>query len=428
MSKQLKVGMLGLGVVGTGVPSLLKEHQEKIAQISDATVELSTVFVRQIEQKSVIAEKYDFNLTTSVDDVIVNPSIDIVVELIGGIEPAKAYIMTALKNGKHVVTANKDLMAQHGAELCKLAEKNNCYLYFEASVAGGIPILRTISNSFMGDRIERLYGVVNGTTNYMLTKMKQEQLNYDSALRVAQDLGFAESDPTNDVEGMDAAYKMVILSKFAFGMTLSLEDVSRKGITTITAADIDMAHSLGYTIKLIGLTEQINGGVNCEVRPTFVKNTHPLASVDNEMNAIFVQSNGMGESMYYGPGAGQKPTALSVVTDILTIADRLTSNQEIKAFSHYVVKTTLADPERVESCYVCLVEGRELEYTLEIISREMMKLSIPLDKLLITEEDSSANKRVIIKTDKMNQEQLLGFLDGVNKVEDIQIKSYYNVL
>ena len=351
MKDTLKIGLLGLGTVGTGVLTLLKEHQEKISQVTGMNVVIEKAFVRNLETKQAQAEEYGLSLTTSIDDILEDKEIQIVVELMGTIEPAKTYIMKALEKGKHIVTANKDLLAQHGSELVALAQKHHCDLYYEASVAGGIPILRTIANSLAADNIQQVLGIVNGTTNYMLTQMVSADKSYEEALAEAQALGFAEADPTNDVDGIDAAYKMVILSQFAFGMNVSLPQVDIRGIRGLSLDDVAMAKQLGYEIKLIGSAEQNENSISVEVAPMLVNQKHPIASVRNEYNAVFIKSAGVGESMYYGPGAGAKPTATSVVSDLITIAKNIRLTTTGHMFNSYQHKTQLTRSENVFGQY-----------------------------------------------------------------------------
>jgi homoserine dehydrogenase len=290
-------------------------------------------------------------LTTDYDEIVNDPEIDIIIELIGKIEPAKTFITRALKAGKHVVTANKDLLAQHGPELIAIALANKVDLYYEASVAGGIPILRTLVNSLADDGVTKVQGIVNGTTNYMLTKMVEEGQSYDSVLQAAQKLGFAESDPTNDVDGIDAAYKMVILTQFAYGMDIELTDVTRRGIRHVSTADVEMGQKLGYVVKLIGESRLIDGSVAVEVSPMLVPTHHPLAAIKNEMNAVFVESTGIGESMYYGPGAGSLPTATSIVADVVQIVKNIQQGISGEKFNPYQLPTKLANDEQIKGKY-----------------------------------------------------------------------------
>jgi len=316
----VKIALLGFGTVASGVPFLLKENHEKITQAAQDEIEIAKVLVRDdAEKQSLQAAGHDYNFVTNVDEIIEDKEIAIVVELMGRIEPAKTFITRALEAGKHVVSANKDLLAVHGSELLEVAQKHQVALYYEAAVAGGIPILRTLVNSLASDKVTKVLGVVNGTSNFMMTKMVEEGWTYEDALAEAQRLGYAESDPTNDVEGIDAAYKMVILSQFAFGMNIQFDQVGHKGISQITPQDVSVAQSLGYVIKLVGSIVETESGIAAEVTPTFLPKQHPLAGVNDVMNAVYVESIGIGESMYYGPGAGQKPTATSVVADLVQI-------------------------------------------------------------------------------------------------------------
>ena len=348
----VKIALLGFGTVASGVPFLLKENGEKIVQAAHSEIEVAKVLVKDdAEKERLLAAGNDFNFVTNVDEILNDDEIAIVVELMGRIEPAKTFITRALEAGKQVVTANKDLLAVHGSELLDIAQKNGVALYYEAAVAGGIPILRTLVNSLASDKITRVLGVVNGTSNFMMTKMVEEGWSYEDALAEAQRLGFAESDPTNDVDGIDAAYKMVILSQFAFGMNIKFEDVGHQGIRNITPEDVAVAQELGYVVKLVGSIEETPSGIAAEVTPTFLPKAHPLASVNGVMNAVFVESIGIGESMYYGPGAGQKPTATSVVADIVRIVRRLNEDTVGKAFNEFSRELVLAKPEDVKSSY-----------------------------------------------------------------------------
>ena len=348
----VKIALLGFGTVASGVPFLLKENKEKILQSAQSEIEVAKVLVKDDAEKDrLLAAGNDFDFVTNVDEILEDSDIAIVVELMGRIEPAKTFITRALQAGKHVVTANKDLLAVHGAELIAIAKEHGVALYYEAAVAGGIPILRTLVNSLAADKVTRVLGVVNGTSNFMMTKMVEEGWSYEDALAKAQELGYAESDPTNDVDGIDAAYKMVILSQFAFGMDVQFDQVGHKGIRKITPQDVAVAQSLGYVIKLVGSIEETPSGLVVEVTPTFLPKAHPLAGVNGVMNAVYVESIGIGESMYYGPGAGQKPTATSVVADIIRIVRRLNEGTIGKSFNEYSRPVQLAKPEDVKSDY-----------------------------------------------------------------------------
>lgn len=321
--KKVSIGLLGFGTVGTGVVRLLTQEKERLEARMGCSIELKKVLVRNKNRprKVLIDSRI---LTTHAADILEDPDIDIIIELIGGVDKAYRYILSALKNKKNVVTANKDLMATYGEELLLEARHQQRDLFYEASVAGGIPILRTLTDSLAADRIVKLIGIVNGTTNYILSKMSHEGLSYEKSLQAAQALGFAETDPTSDVEGLDAARKMVILSHLAFSIPVRMDDVKTIGITDVTREDIVYAQKLGYTIKLVGISDVNNGSIDVRVEPTLLPNTHPLASVDNENNAIYVYGSTLGETMYYGPGAGEGPTAVSVLSDLLAIIRNMT--------------------------------------------------------------------------------------------------------
>ncbi|MGT2928882.1 homoserine dehydrogenase [Streptococcus dentasini] len=348
----IKIGLLGFGTVASGIPFLLQENGDKISAAARAEFEIAKVLVKDDEEKNrLLAAGHQYNFVTSIDDIANDSDIQIVVELMGRIEPAKTFITKALESGKHVVSANKDLIATHGKDLIALAQDKGLAFYYEAAVAGGIPILRTLANSLTSDKVTRILGVLNGTSNFMMTKMVDEGWTYEQALKTAQELGYAESDPTNDVEGIDAAYKAVILSQFGFGMTIDFDQVSHQGLSTITPDDVAVAQELGYVIKLVGDVRETASGISAEVSPTFLPKEHPLASVNGVMNAVFVESIGIGESMYYGPGAGQKPTATSVVADIIRIGRRVTDGNVGKSFNEFNRPTQLAHSDDVKSGY-----------------------------------------------------------------------------
>lgn len=409
MVKVLNVGLLGLGTVGSGVPLLIKENQKKIEDITGTRINIKTAFVRNIESKQTIADKFNLNLTTSFTDILEDEEIQVIVEVMGGTTLAKEYIISALKNKKHVVTANKDLIAIHGLELVEIAKENNCFLYYEASVAGGIPILRTISNSMSADEITSISGIVNGTTNFILTQMSQKGFSYDEALQEATRLGYAESDPTNDVEGIDAAYKMVILTRFSFGMDIDPLKIERKGITTVSADDIKTADSLGYSIKLLGFSEKIEKGIHVEVSPVLVPKTHPLSTVENEMNAIFINSFGVGESMYYGPGAGAKPTATSVVSDLITIAKNVSLGISGLSFNTFNNKTTLAKEENVISKHYFSLRVTDEPGVFKRLAEIMLAENVSLEQIK-QETEKTATARIMIITHEAS-------LDKIKRIE-----------
>jgi homoserine dehydrogenase len=317
--KTLKVGMLGCGTVGSQVARLMVANKADLTSRAGAELELVKVAVRDT---SVKREGISSNLITEDAHSVVNdPSIDLIIEVMGGISPAKELILTALKNGKSVVTANKALLAKDGAALYEAASNANVDLYYEAAVAGAIPILRPLRESLVGDQVLRIMGIVNGTTNYILTKMDESGTAFSDALKQAQDLGFAEADPTADVEGFDAADKAAILAGLAFHSRVTDKDVYREGITKITAADVKVAKAMDMVIKLLAITELTSEGeISVRVHPALISRNHPLASVRESFNAVFVQAKSAGEMMFYGRGAGGEPTASAVLGDLVAIA------------------------------------------------------------------------------------------------------------
>ena len=323
--KSIGVGLLGLGTVGRGVYRILTDNLSGVEQKAGVPVEIKKIMVRDTTRdrgvqldKSILTD--DFN------DIINNPDIDIVVEVMGGINPALSYALKALEHGKSLVTANKDMLAEHGKELFEAAEKHNCDLLFEASVAGGIPIIRPLKESLAANRIRQVMGIVNGTTNYMLTKMSKEGLDFQTVLADAQALGYAEADPTSDIEGYDAARKVAILASIAFNTRVSLEQVYVEGITRITTEDINYAGDLNYVVKLLGIAKEDETGIEVRVHPAMLPKQHPLAAVNDVYNAVFVNGDAVGNVMFFGPGAGELPTASAVVGDIISAARSLLKN------------------------------------------------------------------------------------------------------
>lgn len=424
----VKIALLGFGTVASGVPFLLKENHEKISQAAQDDIEIAKVLVRDdAEKQSLQAAGHDYNFVTNFDEIIEDKDIAIVVELMGRIEPAKTFITRALEAGKHVVSANKDLLAVHGSELLEVAQKQQVALYYEAAVAGGIPILRTLVNSLASDKVTKVLGVVNGTSNFMMTKMVEEGWTYEDALAEAQRLGYAESDPTNDVEGIDAAYKMVILSQFAFGMNIQFDQVGHKGISQITPQDVSVAQSLGYVIKLVGSIVETESGIAAEVTPTFLPKQHPLAGVNDVMNAVYVESIGIGESMYYGPGAGQKPTATSVVADIVRIVRRLKEGTIGKAFNEYSRPLQLAKPEDVKSDYYFSIQTPDMKGQLLKLAQIFNQEDVSFKQVLQAgAKDSVA--RVVIITHQLNQTQLHHIIEKIDAEADFTLLNTFKVL
>ncbi len=323
MQNYIKVGLLGAGTVGGGVISVMEQNADVIEKKIGKKIIIAKVFGRDIKK---MQEQYGSNyfFTTNIDDILDDPEIDIVVELLGREHPAKEYIAKAFEQGKNVVTANKDVLAKYGKELFPLAAEKNCDFMFEGSVCGGIPIIQPLKTSLAANKITSIMGIVNGTTNYMLTKMSNEHLDYADVLQEAQNKGYAESDPTADVGGFDAARKLAILASIAFNTRISLDDVQVEGIESISLRDINYAAELGYAIKLLAIAKNDpEFGISVRVHPTMLPLSHPLAGVNDVYNAVFVTGDAIGEAMFMGLGAGRMPTASAVCGDIIDVARNL---------------------------------------------------------------------------------------------------------
>jgi homoserine dehydrogenase len=320
----IKVGMLGCGVVGGATLRILREHSDELAARAGAPIEVVKVAVRDAARPREI-DLPEGVLTTHAADVVTDPSVQIVVEAIGGLEPAGSLINAAIRSGKHVVTANKELLATVGAEILEAAGRAGVDVLFEAAVGGGIPIIRPLRESLAGDRVHKVMGIVNGTTNFILTRMSETGETFSAALAEADRLGYTEADPSADVEGFDAASKLAILATLAFGSTVLAPDIQREGITRVTPADIAAAHELGYEIKLLAVGEATGDQISVRVHPAMLPRTHPLATVRDVFNAIFVEGENVGELMFLGRGAGGAPTASAVASDIVEIARNIVS-------------------------------------------------------------------------------------------------------
>lgn len=324
MSK-VDIALLGLGVVGQGVVKILQNNEKQWDKKCKADINIKKVLVRNTAKEREV-ELPEGVVTTSWEEIVSDPEIQIIVEVMGGIEPARSYLLDAFKHGKNVVTANKDLLAEHGQELFTASRAAGVDLSFEASVGGGIPIITPLKQSLAANNIKLVLGIVNGTTNYILTRMSREGMSFEQALRQAQALGYAEADPTSDVEGLDAARKTAILASLAFHTRVRFQDVYVEGITRITPDDLHHARELGYVIKLLGIARDDNHAIEVRVHPALVSATHPLANVNDSFNAVYVDGDAVGETMFFGRGAGQMPTASSVAGDIIDVINNIQHN------------------------------------------------------------------------------------------------------
>ncbi len=314
----INAALLGFGTVGSGVYKVMKNQRPEMHQKLNAEINIRKILVRNLKKYEDRVDDSSM-LTTSWEEILEDPDISIVIELIGGIEPAGTYIRQALEAGKNVVTANKDLIAEQGGELLEIAEENHVELRFEASVAGGIPIIGPLKNDLAANEISQIMGIVNGTTNYILTKMTSEGVSYEDALREATELGYAEADPTADVEGYDAGRKIAIMASIGFHSRVTFGDVFTEGITRITSKDIQYATTLGWVIKLIAMAKNTEDGIEARVHPMLIPSEHPLASVSGSYNAVYVHGDAVGDVMFYGKGAGDMPTASAVMGDVFAV-------------------------------------------------------------------------------------------------------------
>lgn len=350
--ESLSVGIIGFGTVGTGTVKILLNNRDIIYEKTGLDVRLKRIADLDIERDRGIKVPEGV-LTTAADDIINDEEIDIVIELIGGIHPAKEFILRAIRNKKHVVTANKALLATEGNEIFAEAEKNGVSIGFEASVAGGIPIIKVMREGLVANRIINIYGIINGTSNYILTKMTEEGKDFSVALREAQELGYAEADPTFDIEGIDSAHKLTILSSLAYGIPLSYNDVYKEGITRITPDDIDFAKELDYKIKLLAITKTVDGEVEMRVHPTMIPHNYMISKVDGVYNAIYVEGDAVGSTLYYGKGAGDMPTGSAVVADVVDIGKEINKIETDKERYHFLRPSALRirKIEDIESMY-----------------------------------------------------------------------------
>lgn len=427
MTSNISIGLLGLGTVGSGVIRIIENHQQELKHQVGSSVTVGKILVNDVNKPRAVRVSED-QLTEDPEEVISNPNIDIVVEVIGGIEKAREYIIRALKNKKHVVTANKDLMAVHGAELLTVASRNGCDLFYEASVAGGIPIIRALVEGLSSDRITKMMGIVNGTTNYILTKMSNKGSSYEDVLKEAQELGYAESDPTSDVGGLDAARKMAILGTLGFSMNIALEDVSVTGISEITEEDLNYAKQLGYVMKLIGIAERNEGKVEISVQPTLLPKSHPLASVNDVYNAVYVYGEAVGETMFYGPGAGSLPTGTAVVSDLITVMKNMrlgvNGRSALPPLHEKLLKTDL----EIISKYFMRLHVEDKAGAFAAITSLFSENNVSFEKLLQMPIKNKNLAEVVIithKTNKKTYELIQSYLLDLEVVKEV--KSSYRI-
>ncbi|MEJ6574535.1 MAG: homoserine dehydrogenase [Actinomycetes bacterium] len=417
--KTLRIGMLGCGVVGGEVARLIVANQKDLAARSGAALELVKIGVRNLARSNVAKDL----LTTDLNSIVKDTNIDLVIEVIGGIEPARTLILEALKNGKSVVTANKALLAKHGAELFAAADENGVDLYYEAAVAGAIPILRPLRESLVGDHVLRVMGIVNGTTNFILTKMDESGAAFSEALAEAQSLGFAEADPTADVEGFDAAAKAAILAGLAFHSRVTDSDVYREGITKITDTDVAVAKSLDLVVKLLAIAELTNEGkISVRVHPTLISRSHPLASVREAFNAVFVESESAGAMMFYGRGAGGAPTASAILGDLVAVARHRVSGGLGPRESDYADRE-IAPIGSIKTRYLIRLDVADRPGVLAAVAQTFSKHDVSIQT--VRQTGRGDNAELIVMTHKATDSALaatvadLSSLDAVKDVASV---------
>lgn len=417
--KTVKIALLGFGTVSQGTFNLLQDNADLITNRSGVTIEISKIFVRNPDKYTNITLPSTAQYVTNIDDVLNDESITIVVELMGGTTFAKDCVEAALKHGKSVVTANKDLLAEAGPYLFDLAYKNNVDLRFEASVLGGIPIIRILYESLGGNRITELVGIMNGTTNFILSKMTDEGLSYGDVLKEAQDLGYAEADPTADVEGLDAARKLAILASISFNRRIFFEDVTVEGITKIDTEDISFGKEFGYNIKLIGIAKESSKGLSLNVYPAFVPLTHPLASVRGSYNAIYIKGNGIDDAMFYGRGAGSLPTGSSVVSDIMEVAQNVAFESTGRFKPFYFDQKNIYSPGKIQSSYYMRLAVDNKTGVLAKIATKLAEQKISVLSIVQRNKDPETAVLAIV-TSKCPHSYILNLIDSFNSLRSVK--------
>jgi homoserine dehydrogenase len=386
MMKPMNVGLLGLGTVGGGTLTVLRRNAAEITRRAGREIRVTMAAVRDLEKAKMYAAP-DLQLIDDAFAVVDNPEIDIVVEMIGGENPAKELILRAIENGKHVVTANKALIANHGTEIFAAAQRKGVMVAFEAAVAGGIPIIKAIREGLTANRIEWIAGIINGTTNFILTEMRDKGADFADVLKEAQRLGYAEADPTFDVEGVDAAHKLTIMSAIAFGIPMQFDKAYMEGITKLTGDDVKYAEQLGYRIKLLGITKRTKNGIELRVHPALIPARRLIANVDGAMNAILVKGDAVGVTMYYGAGAGAEPTASSVVADLVDVTRMHTADPHSRVPHLAFQPDTLSDEpilamDDVRTAYYLRLRAFDKPGVLADVTRILADLDISIDAMV----------------------------------------------
>ena len=421
--KPINVGLLGIGTVGGGTFAVLKRNQEEITRRAGRGIVITMVADREVEKaRKIVGE--GVIVTADANEIVTNPDIDIVIELIGGYTVAKELILKAIENGKHVVTANKALLASHGTEIFAAAQKKGVMVAFEAAVAGGIPIIKALREGLTANRIEWIAGIINGTSNFILSEMRDKGLTFDTVLKQAQKLGYAEANPTFDIEGIDAAHKLTIMAAIAFGIPMQFDKVYTEGIAKLTREDIRYAEELGYRIKLLGITKRTPRGIELRVHPTLIPTRRLIANVEGVMNAIVVKGDAVGATLYYGAGAGAEPTASSVVADLVDVTRMHTADPKHRvphlAFQPDLLSNTPILPmEEVETSYYLRLRTLDKPGVLADITRILADLDISIDAMVQKEPSEGEDKVNIIMLTHMTMEKNINA--AIVKIEKLPV-------
>ncbi len=415
----IKVGLLGIGTVGAGTFNVLKRNQEEITRRAGRGIEITMVADLNIARAKELTNG-ECEVVSDANQVVNNPEIDIIIELIGGYGIAKDLVMKAIANGKHVVTANKALLAIHGNEIFKAAQEKGVMVAFEAAVAGGIPIIKALREGLTANRIQWIAGIINGTTNFILSEMRDKGLDFDVVLKEAQRLGYAEADPTFDIEGVDAGHKATIMSAIAFGIPVQFDKAHVEGITKLQATDIQYAEQLGYRIKLLGIARRTPNGIELRVHPTLIPAKRLIANVEGAMNAVLVQADAVGATLYYGKGAGSEPTASAVIADLVDITRLATADPEHRvphlAFQpDAMTDIPILPMSEVTTSYYLRMKVEDLPGVLADVTRILADLGISIDAMLQKEPAEGETKTDIIMLTHQTQEK--NVMAAITKIE-----------
>jgi len=425
--KPVKIGLLGLGTVGGGTATVLQRNCDEITRRVGRCLDIVHVAARDAGQQTII-DTSKVKLTENAEDVVNNPEVDIVVELIGGYSPARELVLKAIENGKHVVTANKALIAIHGKEIFKAAQDKGVIVAYEAAVAGGIPIIKAVREGLAANKIEWLAGIINGTGNFILTEMRDKGRDFADVLKEAQELGYAEADPTFDVEGIDAAHKLTILASLAFGIELQFDKTFTEGISKITQEDVIYAEELGYRIKHLGIARKTENGIEMRVHPTLIPERRLIANVDGVMNAVLVQADALGPTLYYGAGAGAEPTASAVVADLVDVARAMDADQDHRVAMLGFQPDAMSDlPVLAEDAFVTAYYLRLLAEdkpgVLADVTRIFAEKEISIEAVIQKEpQEGQTRVPLILLTSNVVEKNMNAALIEIEKLDSIEGK------